>query len=65
MRDEGSYTPADSEVQAQVRALAIVACEWCDESGQRGAHVCDHIDRTAIYERGMAKVREALERKHA
>jgi len=65
MRDEGVYSPPDSDALAFAKAQEIARCELCDDSGMRGARVCDHIDRSAIYQRGMQKVREILENKHA
>lgn len=41
---------------------AIAECEFCDDDGiqlnQLGR--CDHVDRAAIYRRGMQLVQEAL-----
>lgn len=45
---------------ARLSAQAIVDCELCDDDGYRGPRVCDHVDHTAAYERGMAKVRAVL-----
>lgn len=41
-------------------ALRIANCTLCDDDGYRGAIVCDHVDRSDIIARGMAKVRAAL-----
>ncbi|BBZ09884.1 hypothetical protein MBRA_00790 [Mycobacterium branderi] len=42
------------------RQLAITDCDLCDDNGYRGAHVCDHIDRTETTKAGIAAVRAAL-----
>lgn len=55
----------DREWAAQVRAMAVVACELCDDDGYRGGTVCDHEDHTEAAKRGMALVREALKRAKA
>lgn len=50
--------PVDTDPEA--RALAIVDCGLCDDDGYRGTHPCDHVDRSAVHERGIARVRQAL-----
>jgi hypothetical protein len=36
-------------------------CPMCDEDCYKpNGTVCDHIDRSGVHERGMAKVRDAL-----
>lgn len=45
---------------AHLDPRAIVNCTLCDDNGYRGGTVCDHIDRSEIAKRGMAKVQEAL-----
>jgi hypothetical protein len=43
--------------------VEIAECEFCDENGIRpGGQRCDHIDYATIAKRGIAKVREALNR---
>jgi hypothetical protein len=54
--------PEDEPIDRAARVMAIVNCPLCDDEGYRGGSVCDHIDRTDTYRRGMAKVREALAR---
>ena len=49
--------------RAQARALAVVRCGLCDDDGYRELAVCDHVDHTEAARRGMAKVREVLNRK--
>lgn len=38
----------------------IAHCALCDDEGYRKNRVCDHVDRTEVVARGMAKVRAAL-----
>ena len=43
------------------RALAIAACDLCDDDGYTPTlSVCDHVDRTETNARGIAAVRAAL-----
>jgi len=44
--------------------VEIAECEFCDDQGVRLNQLgkCDHIDYAAIARRGIAKVKEALER---
>lgn len=46
---------------AHRNALRIANCGLCDDDGYNAARrVCDHVDRSGAYERGMAAVREAM-----
>lgn len=61
--DNVTHLP-DREWAAERRraaAMAIVNCGLCDDDGYRDFRVCDHQDRSEIYRRGLAKVREVLE----
>lgn len=49
-------------VDPETRVMAIVHCGLCDDDGYHGSVVCDHIDHRPAAERGMAKVRAALEK---
>jgi hypothetical protein len=60
MRDEGVYSPADSDALAFAKAQEIARCELCDDDGLRGMHVCNHVDYSGPARRGMALIREAL-----
>lgn len=51
---------AERAEAAIAAALAVAACELCDDDGYRSGVVCDHIDRTETAANGIAKVREAL-----
>lgn len=64
MRDEGSYDPATIEDQEQVRLMAIVNCDLCDQDGYEGSRVCHHrIHSTPeVRERAKAVVAAALQR---
>jgi hypothetical protein len=53
-------TTAATHAETHRNALRIANCGLCDADGYRGAIVCDHIDRSAVVARGMAKVRAAL-----
>lgn len=44
----------------ELRAIAIRACDFCDDDGYRGATVCDHQDHAAAAARGMDLIRQAL-----
>lgn len=46
-----------------MRATLIAECTMCDPDGYRGSSVCDHQDHRAAADRGMALVREALEKR--
>ncbi|WP_104182739.1 hypothetical protein [Mycobacterium avium] len=40
---------------------AQTVCELCDDDGYKpNGIVCDHVDRSEIHKRGIAKVRAAL-----
>jgi hypothetical protein len=41
----------------------IAHCGLCDDDGYRNNRVCDHVDRTEITKRGIAKVLSALKGK--
>jgi hypothetical protein len=43
----------------------IAHCGFCDDDGYRNNRVCDHVDRTRINAEGLAKVREALQKRRA
>lgn len=47
---------------AEARAQAVVTCGLCDDDGYRceGTVVCDHVDRSVIAARGIARVRAVL-----
>lgn len=47
-------------VENHRNALRIINCGLCDDDGYRGSTLCDHVDRSDIYARGMAKVAAAL-----
>lgn len=52
---------ADQQTWAQIREAGIPGCLLCDDDGYtRNGSVCDHVDRTAVYERGRARVRAAM-----
>lgn len=53
----------DHEWDAHTRALAVVNCELCDDDGYRGCVICDHVDYRPAAKRGMALIREVLNRK--
>lgn len=61
-----AYGPMTEQEYEERRALEVFreaqrnACDLCDWDGYRGHLVCDHVDRTEIHARGMAKVRAAL-----
>lgn len=41
----------------------IAECELCDDKGKRLDSfrlACDHVDRAAIYKRGMDKLRQTM-----
>ena len=42
------------------RALAVVNCGLCDDEGYRGGVVCDHVDRSEVHRRGIARCRAVL-----
>lgn len=50
----------DLDRDTHLRAAKVADCPLCDDDGYRNNRVCDHIDRTAIAKRGIAKCREAL-----
>jgi hypothetical protein len=59
--DENGFVILDRDPETEhLAAVAIADCELCDDDGYRGPRVCDHVDHTAAYERGMAKVRAVL-----
>jgi hypothetical protein len=59
--DDEPVTAEDfGPTRAQLRAIAIRACDLCDEHGYRGSYVCDHEDHRDAAKRGMAAVRAAL-----
>jgi hypothetical protein len=55
---EGCANYARTDVEA--RAYAITQCDLCDYLGYCGVLVCDHTDRTATHQAGIAKVRAVL-----
>ena len=56
----------DDVYAAEVRAMAVVNCGLCNDDGMRGMHRCDHrTDHAAAAARGMAAIREILDRKGA
>lgn len=59
--ENGFVAEPDETWWAQQRAMQTVNCGLCDDGGYRGSAVCDHVDRTDIYKRGMARVRAALD----
>jgi hypothetical protein len=62
-REAMANVPEHQRQYAHRTAEAINACHLCDTSGYRSGTVCDHVDHAAAARRGMALVREALERK--
>lgn len=51
----------DEPDNAHLDALARSRCTLCDPEGYRpNGAVCDHVDRTEIAKRGIAKCRAAL-----
>ena len=50
----------DREWASAHRAMLIAHCELCDDEGRRGAILCDHVDRTETYARGMDLVRAKM-----
>jgi hypothetical protein len=64
MRDEGSYEAmAEADLQA-IKALAVVNCELCDDSGYTGSRrICDHRVHSSAdaRERAKALVAETLQ----
>jgi hypothetical protein len=67
MRDEGNYEHMAAEELRQIRVMAIVNCDLCDDDGYRGNRVCDHREHssTAARERAKALVEDTLKRNHA
>jgi hypothetical protein len=62
--DENGFVVLDNVPSAtEVRAEQIAACQLCDDDGYTPAGaVCDHIDHRPAAARGMALVREALQK---
>lgn len=48
------------QAEARRNQIRIANCRLCNDDGYRGATVCDHIDRSSIAARGMARVRAAM-----
>ena len=45
-----------------VDAFAVAHCEFCDDTGMRGLHRCDHIDYGAIARRHLPAIKESLKK---
>jgi hypothetical protein len=53
-------TSISEEIDRAAMAAAVVDCFLCDDDGYRGTVVCDHVDRSEVLARGLAKVRSVL-----
>lgn len=45
---------------AELRALAVQACDLCDDEGYRGAIVCDHTDHRPANRHGIEQIRRQM-----
>ena len=50
----------DPDIARILDYRTIDACDLCDNHGNRGMHLCDHVDHASAAARGMAMIRAAM-----